>query len=102
LAIGEAARMLRPGGRLVIIDLAPHALEYLRDEHAHLRLGFSHQMMGDWLMHAGLEVEEVKDLHAGKQNGQNLTVTIWVARDPRLLMATEQDRQSSSMLAGSA
>ncbi|PZM13663.1 ArsR/SmtB family transcription factor [Rhizobium tubonense] len=102
LAIGEAARMLRPGGRLVIIDLAPHALEYLRDEHAHLRLGFSHQMMGDWLEHAGLEVEEVKDLHAGKQNGQNLTVTIWVARDPRLLMAAEQDRQSSSMLAGSA
>src|SRR6195952_3651991 len=66
LAIGEAARMLRPGGRLVIIDLAPHALEYLRDEHAHLRLGFSHQMMEDWLKNAGLDVEEGKDPHGGK------------------------------------
>jgi ArsR family transcriptional regulator len=94
--------MLRPAGRLVIIDLAPHTLEYLRDEHAHLRLGFSHQMMAEWLENAGLEVEEVKDLHAGKQNDQNLTVTIWVARDRRLLMAAGQERQSSSMHAGGA
>jgi ubiquinone/menaquinone biosynthesis C-methylase UbiE len=102
LALGEAARMLRPGGRLVIIDLAPHALEYLRNDHAHLRLGFSHQVMGEWLKKAGLEVEEVKDLHSGKQIGQDLTVTIWLARDPRLLIAAEDERQVSPVLAGRA
>jgi ubiquinone/menaquinone biosynthesis C-methylase UbiE/DNA-binding transcriptional ArsR family regulator len=102
LALAEAARMLRPGGRLVIIDLAPHALEYLRDEHAHLRLGFSHAMMGDWLKKVGLDVEEVRDLHSGKPSGEDLTVTIWVARDPRLLIAADQDRQASSILAGRA
>lgn len=102
LAIGEAARMLRPGGRLVIIDLAPHALEYLRDEHAHLRLGFSHSTMAEWLKKVGLEVQEVRDLHSGKPSGQDLTVTIWVARDPRLLIAAGEDRQATPISAGRA
>ncbi|MET0747844.1 MAG: metalloregulator ArsR/SmtB family transcription factor [Rhizobium sp.] len=99
LAIGEAARMLRPGGRLVIIDLAPHALEYLRDEHAHLRLGFSHAVMEDWLEKVGLEVEDVRDLHSGKPSGEDLTVTIWVARDPRLPAAAGTSRQASQISA---
>jgi SAM-dependent methyltransferase len=39
--IAEAARVLRPGGRVIIVDFAPHALERLRSEHAHRRLGFA-------------------------------------------------------------
>jgi len=82
-AIAEAARMLAPGGRLAIIDLAPHALEHLRDEHAHIRLGFSHQTMSEWLERAGLSVEEVVDLKAAHPDADALTVTIWLARDQR-------------------
>ena len=37
----EAARVLAPGGRLLIVDFAPHDLEFLREEHAHDRLGFT-------------------------------------------------------------
>lgn len=40
-AIREAARLLRPAGRLVIVDFAPHTFDFLREEHAHIRLGFS-------------------------------------------------------------
>ncbi|WP_040677937.1 ArsR/SmtB family transcription factor [Rhizobium mesoamericanum] len=100
VAIGEAARMLRPGGRLVIIDLAPHGLEYLRDEHAHVRLGFSHQSMSDWLRKAGLDVEQVVDLHPGHQSGQGLTVTVWLARDPRQLLASLASEGAEPILAG--
>ncbi|MDK1375102.1 MULTISPECIES: metalloregulator ArsR/SmtB family transcription factor [unclassified Sinorhizobium] len=83
-AIAEAARMLAPGGRLVIIDFAPHGLEYLRHEHAHARLGFSHQAMADWLQKAGLALEKTTDLAPEGADEGKLTVTIWLARDQRV------------------
>ncbi|MCO6185617.1 metalloregulator ArsR/SmtB family transcription factor [Rhizobium sp. L1K21] len=86
-AIAEAARVLRPGGRLVIIDFAPHALEYLQEKHAHMRLGFSHEVISGWLKKAGLETEKIVDLEPGDGRTDALTVTIWLARDPRLLIA---------------
>jgi ArsR family transcriptional regulator len=94
LAIAEAARVLRPGGRLLIVDLAPHALEHLREEHAHVRLGFSHEAVGDWLTKIGLDVEKAIDLAPEKAGG--LTVTIWLGKDRRLLLADSEPAQLAS------
>src|SRR6201982_532968 len=55
-AIAEAARVLRPQGRLLVVDFAPHDLEFLREEHAHRRLGFASETVTQWLETAGLDV----------------------------------------------
>jgi ArsR family transcriptional regulator len=86
VAIAEAARMLRAGGRLVIVDFAPHQLDILRSEHHHARLGFSHAQMAQWLEASGLEVITTRDL-LPESGDEPLTVSIWVARDRRIEIA---------------
>ena len=55
-AIREVSRLLTPGGRLLIVDFAPHSLEFLRSDHAHLRLGFRSDTVEAWLEQSDLEV----------------------------------------------
>jgi ArsR family transcriptional regulator len=86
-AIREAARLLRPSGRLVIVDFAPHALEFLRDEYAHLRLGFSDRQIADWFSEAGLDLEESQDFEPRGGGEAGLTVKLWLGRDRRMLVA---------------
>ena len=52
-AIAEAARLLSPGGRLLIVDFAPHEREELRESDAHARLGFAAPAMRAWLERRG-------------------------------------------------
>jgi DNA-binding transcriptional ArsR family regulator len=74
-AVGEAARLLKPKGRLVIIDFAPHGLEFLRDEHAHRRLGFADMEIAEWCAAAGIGKLKSTTLAPKRQN--QLTVKIW-------------------------
>ncbi|MGO8091986.1 ArsR family transcriptional regulator, partial [Rhizobium leguminosarum] len=62
--------------------------------------GFSHQAMSDWLRKAGLDVAQVVDFHPGQHNGQRLTVTVWLARDPRRLMASQTSEGAEPTFAG--
>jgi len=82
-AVREAARLLKPGGRLIISDFAPHDLEFLRDEHAHRRLGFSDDEVRDWCAASGLTLLEIETLSPASGERQKLTVKIWLcgARD---------------------
>jgi ubiquinone/menaquinone biosynthesis C-methylase UbiE/DNA-binding transcriptional ArsR family regulator len=76
-AVAEAARLLAPGGRLLIVDFAPHGLEQLRQAHQHRRLGFSDEEMSRWLEDAGLSMAEPTALPPEGEEG--LTVKLWRA-----------------------
>ncbi len=76
-AVAEAARLTSPGGRLLIVDFAPHDLEFLRAEHRHRRLGFFDHEMEAWLAAAGLGEISVAGLAPKVPGG--LTVKIWSA-----------------------
>ncbi|MCE3288746.1 MAG: ArsR family transcriptional regulator, partial [Caulobacter sp.] len=79
-AITEAARLVAPGGRLLIIDFAPHGLEFLRSQHQHRRLGFSDVEILRWLEAAGLEGQVGETLPSA--NGEGLTIKIWTGTRP--------------------
>lgn len=91
-AITEAARVLRPKGVLVVVDFAPHLLEYLRVEHAHHRLGFSDDEVADWCRAAGLESAPPRHL-----SGDPLTVAIWTAyRDAAPLLDSKSTAEAAA------
>jgi ubiquinone/menaquinone biosynthesis C-methylase UbiE/DNA-binding transcriptional ArsR family regulator len=76
-AVREAARLVGEGGRLLIVDFAPHQLEFLREQHQHRRLGFSDEEMERWIEAAGLGEVRAVDLPPASDPG--LTVKIWTA-----------------------
>lgn len=73
-AVAEAARLVAPVGRLLIVDFAPHDLEFLRSDHQHRRLGFSDDEIGRWLEEAGLTRPAPIALRPDREG---LTVKIW-------------------------
>jgi ubiquinone/menaquinone biosynthesis C-methylase UbiE len=54
-ALREAARALKPGGRLLLADMMPHDREEMRETMGHVWPGFSSTQMNDWLGAAGFE-----------------------------------------------
>jgi len=78
-AICEAARFLEPGGRLVIVDFAPHEESALRSEHGHRWLGFDDGEIAAWFRTAGLTAGRTIRLP-----GTPLTVCLWSATRDRV------------------
>ena len=78
-AIAEAARILKPGGLLLIVDFSPHGLEFLRENHAHERLGFSRSSIEAWLRQAHIKPIKVRELKPSKEDeDESLTVSLWL------------------------
>jgi ArsR family transcriptional regulator len=91
--IAEASRVLRPSGILMLVDFAPHALEFLRDEHAHRRLGFADSEVAEWCTAVGLNPAPPRRLP-----GDPLNVVIWTAQrraGPRVAAEVSEKRPAA-------
>jgi ubiquinone/menaquinone biosynthesis C-methylase UbiE len=88
-AVREAARVLAPGGRLLVVDFAPHDLEFLREEHAHRRLGFTADAVSQWMAAAGLDVTMHRSLAPEPGSDGKIAVSLWLGRDTRMRIAND-------------
>ena len=67
-----------------VVDFAPHSHEFLREQHAHRRLGFTATEIADFMREAGLLPIEHRELKPAKGDAERLTVSIWVGLDQRM------------------
>jgi ArsR family transcriptional regulator len=71
-AVQEMARILKPGGRAVVVDFLPHTEEWLRDEEGDAWLGFEPATLRSWFERAGfggIRVEEgPPPAHSGRRD----------------------------------
>jgi ArsR family transcriptional regulator len=91
-ALREAVRLVAPGGRLLVVDFAPHDLEFLREAQAHRRLGFAPEQVTGWLNDAGLPAVTTRDLAPTGEVEDQLTVTLWLATDAAEMAAPAPQR----------
>ncbi len=82
-ALREAAGSLAAGGRLVIVDFAPHNQERLRQQFAHRRLGFPEEMVNEWIIAAGLDPSGFETLLPEADSTGRIAISIWLGRDGR-------------------
>jgi ubiquinone/menaquinone biosynthesis C-methylase UbiE/DNA-binding transcriptional ArsR family regulator len=73
--VAEAARVVAPGGKLILADYAPHQREELRSRYQHSRLGFDEATLAGFLSKAGLSAS-LLSAHPGPE----LSVILWEGR----------------------
>jgi SAM-dependent methyltransferase len=108
-AVAEAARLLAPGGRLLIVDFAAHAIEALREDYAHRRLGFERGHVEGWLRRAGLHPAHYDAIGPGNEPGlpdgeavdttaaAKLTVSLWLAAKPEGAAQAEAETMETAV-----
>lgn len=85
VVLAEVARVLQPGGRIVVVDMLPHDRDAYRQQMGHVWLGFSEDQMTTWLTDAGFQVCRIVPLSADPR-----------AKGPGLFVATARARRAAS------
>ena len=81
-AVAEAARVLRPGGQLLLSSLAKHEHRAVVDAYGHVNLGFSERELRRFLDRAGLETGSSETVTLEKRP-PHFEVISMIARKPR-------------------
>lgn len=76
-AISEMARLCAESAYVVIVDYAAHNMDIFRDQFAHRRLGFSDEIMSDWMCAAGITLGHVETIETDKSSPD---VKIWLGQ----------------------
>ncbi len=98
-AIQQVARTLRTGGRLVLVDFAPHSRDELRTDFAHRRLGFTDTDVAAWFEAADLESDGITRLDRDGVGPDGLTTVLWSAvRWPSLASPLQPVRAARARL----
>lgn len=92
--LAEAGRLLCPDGQLLIVDFAPHSLEFLRTDHGHRRLGIRHEALAEWARKAGLGIGRPQLFAQPETVAEGLTVQLWLAQKA----PAEADRDKDNVL----
>ena len=77
--IQEASRIMDETGKLLIVDFAPHTLEFLRSDHGHRRLGIRQSALQEWATKAGLALSKAQSFEQPASLSEGLTVQVWSA-----------------------
>ena len=79
--IGEAVRIVRPGGRVLVLDLLPHEETWVQEKLGHVQRGFRRDEVEGLLEGGGLE--EVRSEEAARRRGNPFTVLVASGLRPR-------------------